>query len=117
MTVKEALEHVGPRLQGRHGPNPIPVAELRREAAPVGGFSEASVLPSDFCYNRTNAGVRPGHAPLFLYVKAGMYRYVGPNHPYTGPLMHQPKGEAERQIGEWQDGVLTLGRDGEDTRG
>ncbi len=44
---------------------------------------EGSILPSDLCYNSSNIGVRNGTNPdnkrLFIKVKRGVYKYVGPD--------------------------------------
>ena len=42
-------------------------------------IDEASILPSDLCYNSSNKGVEGNGKPrLFIKIKRGMYRYVGP---------------------------------------
>ncbi|XGW00951.1 MAG: hypothetical protein ACAF41_34705 (plasmid) [Leptolyngbya sp. BL-A-14] len=72
------------------------------------GTNPNSILPSDFCYNRWNAGIQLRN-PLFVRVGAGEYRYIGPAQPYTGLVFWRPKGEeADQVIGEWADGELTL---------
>ncbi len=100
MTIAEALEQAGRKLEERYGNGPIPVTELRQEAARLGGHQEESILPSDFCYNRTNLGISPAVKPLFIQEGRGHYRYVGANHPYSGPVFHKAKGQAERQVGD-----------------
>lgn len=43
---------------------------------------DGSILPSDVCYNSSNAGVRscasPWNKSFFIKIKRGLYRYVGP---------------------------------------
>lgn len=43
---------------------------------------ERSILPSDLCYNSSNAGIRKNTNPLnkklFMKVDKGLYKYVGP---------------------------------------
>jgi hypothetical protein len=91
LNVTETLERVGRRLQQHYGDKPIPRAELVQQVASECGCTEGSVLPSDHCYNRTNHGVGLRHKRLFLHVGRGLYRFVGENYPYTGPVHHYPK--------------------------
>ena len=45
---------------------------------------DGSILPSDVCYNSSNAGVRscasPWNKKFFVKIRRGLYRYVGPNY-------------------------------------
>ena len=107
LNVVETLERVGCRLQAEHGDQPIPRAELEEQVAQECGCVPGSVLPSDHCYNRTNDGIPADNIPMFIHEGAGLYRFVGPAYPYTGPLMHHPKGGQPRQVGEWVQGKLT----------
>jgi hypothetical protein len=109
MNVVETMERVGRRLQQHYGDQPIPRAEIVQQVADECGCAKGSVLPSDHCYNRTNNGIRLENAPMFLHVgdeRSGLYRFVGLNYPYTGPLYHYPKGGPPLQVGEWVAGQL-----------
>lgn len=65
----------------------------------------SSFLPQDYCYNRTNMGIKYNeHAHLFEYVEKDWYRLLGENFPYTGPIMHKPAGFVEIEVGMWENG-------------
>lgn len=56
--------------------------------------SEDSYIPSDYCYNKTNKGVKYDRQPhYFLHIVRGKYRYVGKNYQYNGNIEqhHQNK--------------------------
>jgi hypothetical protein len=109
LTVVEVLERVGRRLQMERGDEPIPRAELQSQVAQECGCAPESVMPSDHCYNRTNDGIRLNNTPMFIHEDHGRYRFVGRGYPYTGPLMHYPKGQPPRQVGQWMAGKLQYG--------
>lgn len=109
LNIVETMEDVSRRLQQHYGDDPIPRADIVQQTAAACGCTNDSVLPSDHCYNRTNNGIRLENTPMFLHVgdeRSGLYRFVGQNHPYTGPLHHYPKGGPPRQVGEWVAGRL-----------
>ena len=107
MTIIEALEQAGKELRVQFGEAPISGAELTRRAARLGGYQESSVLPSDFCYNRTNAGIPCPHQPMFVQEGRGRYRFVGLCYPYTGVMLHKLHGQPERIVGSWHEGNFT----------
>lgn len=54
--------------------------------------SEDSYIPSDYCYNRTNKGVKYDRQPhYFLHIGRGKYRYVGKNYLYKGNIEQYPQ--------------------------
>ena len=63
------------------------------------GTQRSSVIPSDYCYNIVNAGITFDHH-LFEYVEGSMYKVLGKNFPFVGPILW--KG---RKVGEWQEGL------------
>lgn len=66
-----------------------------------------SVIPSDYCYNRINDGIK-WDRHIFHYEK-NLYTYLGANFPYTGKIYHRRRGEkADEEIGEWKNGTKTL---------
>lgn len=107
MTTAEALEQVGQKLQAHFGDAPVPGAELTRQAALLCGYQESSVIPSDFCYNRTNSGIECPNQPLFVQEGRGQYRFVGLCYPYKGAMFHKPHGQPERVVGSWHEGDFT----------
>lgn len=78
--------------------------ELRKKY----GRNRASVIPSDYCYNRVNSGIEFGmESRLFIYVERNTYEYVGEGFPYTGLIYHKPKkSKSEIAVGEWINGEL-----------
>lgn len=69
------------------------------------GTNRTSVIPSDYCYNITNKGI-PFAYHQFESVGKALYRCLGLNYPYSGPITW--KGEV---VGMWEDGVFTLWKD------
>ena len=54
--------------------------------------SDGSYIPSDYCYNRTNEGIDYSKQPhYFLYLKRGIYKYVGKNYNFTGIVEQNPR--------------------------
>lgn len=109
MTIAEALEQIGQQLQTHYGDDPIPGSELKRRTAQLGGHRESSVLPSDFCYNRINAGIPSDNHPMFVHEGRGLYRFVGRSCAYTGLRWHKPQGGPERVVGRWLEGTFVPG--------
>ena len=71
------------------------------------GRNPTSIIPSDYCYNRLNNGINyEKYLHLFEYTDDKKYRYLGLNYPYTGKIMHKPKGGFEVVVGELRQGVL-----------
>ena len=73
--------------------------------------NEGSVIPSDYCYNRWNKGVsETKRLCLFEYIDTAdekKYRYLGTDYIYTGKVYHKAKGEVEKCVGEWVNGVFS----------
>lgn len=53
------------------------------------GTNPASVILSDYCYNRYNNGIS-FNKHLFEYVNRNSYKYIGEHYPYTGLIFHKP---------------------------
>jgi hypothetical protein len=45
---------------------------------------------------------------MFIHEGPGLYRFVGREHPYNGPLWWHPKRGESRVVGVWVGGKLTL---------
>lgn len=75
-----------------------------------GVYSEGSVLPSDYCYNRVNNGIADLTKPkLFEYVSPGKYKCWGENYPFNGDILSRPQGEVDEKIvGHCSQGVRKL---------
>lgn len=99
MTMAEALDQAGQELRGTDG-NEIKSSKLKKRAAELSGRKEGSIQPSDFCHNRINDGINlsedgarlpPYDRPVFLRVRRGFYKYVGPDYKYDGEVVHEPR--------------------------
>jgi hypothetical protein len=70
--------------------------------------NSSSIIPSDYCYNRTNKGVN-FNQHLFIRINRKEYKYLGENYPYIGRIYWKPKQETnELFVGEWEDGKYTF---------
>ena len=71
------------------------------------GCNPTSIIPSDYCYNRLNNGINyEKYLHLFEYTNTKQYRYLGLDYPYTGKIIHKPKGGYEVVVGELINGDL-----------
>jgi hypothetical protein len=67
----------------------------------------SSVVPTDYCYNMINKGKKfDFHLFESLSLNGGIFRFLGLNYPYTGPIYW--KGE---QVGSWKKGKYELWKD------
>lgn len=79
LSIPDAIDQVGSRLQQQYGDRPIPQEEIVDEVVRLTGWSRKSVMPRDFCYNLSNKGARPVEFCVFMYEENG-FRYVGRNY-------------------------------------
>jgi hypothetical protein len=107
----------GKNLQPRFGGELLTAKDIQREIERLskGKYKRGNILPADYCYNRINKARYSFRFPVFEWVERGKFRYLGPDYNYTGPVLWKPRGEAERQIGEWigewKSGVCCLWED------
>lgn len=86
-------------------------AEIKDRLITKFNTNRGSINPAYYCYNRYNKG-RAFNKNLFIYISRDAYRYVGENYPYTGQVLHRPKGaEDDFVVGEWDNGQLLLYKD------
>lgn len=72
------------------------------------GTNPSSIMLYDYCYNRINDGT-DFDKHIFQYISRGIYRYLGENYSFTGPIIHKPQGKkTEEVVGEWKNGVKML---------
>lgn len=72
------------------------------------GTKPGSVIPSDYCYNRINDGIR-FNKHIFQYIGRNRYKYLGEKYPYTGKIFHKPAGQDyELIVGEWNKGKKVI---------
>ena len=74
--LARAIKEAGERLQTQYGELPIPASVIRREAVRLGPFTEASIIPSDYCYNLINKDPNSFRYPVFVRVERSKYKYV-----------------------------------------
>lgn len=104
MTIYEQLIKACSRTEGRL----LTASAIKQSLVDQFVTNPASILPSDYCYNRWKHAV-PKPKPLFVRVGSGEYRYVAPNNPYTGLVFWRPKSATEDKVaGERVNGELRL---------
>jgi thermostable 8-oxoguanine DNA glycosylase len=65
------------------------------------GTKASSIILSDFCYNRINDGIK-FDKHIFQYFDHNKYKFLSENYPFTGLIIHKPKGaKNEFIVGEW----------------
>lgn len=106
--MAQVVDEAAGDLHSRYGKEGIPSDVLKREIERIGGYARESVLPSDYCYNVINRALYSFRHLMLVRVGRGRYEYVGPAHPYNGPVMWKPKQQTERQVGSWSGGVCRL---------
>lgn len=72
------------------------------------GTNSNSIIPSDYCYNRVNKGIKLDKPALFESLGKGQYKCLGLKYPYNGPIYHKAKGEDEILVGQCVNGVRTI---------
>lgn len=106
--MAQVVDEAAAELHAQYGNDGIPSDVLKREIERIGGYARDSVLPSDYCYNVINRASFSFRHMVLVRVGRGRYEYVGPAHPYTGPVTWKPKQEVERQVGSWSGGACRL---------
>lgn len=110
MTISEQLQTLTAELISRNGIGcEISSQELKALIDARFDTNFSSVIPSDYCYNRVNKGIAFLKYPrLFAYIGRGMYKCLGENYPYDGPVYAQPKGsKTEMIVGTWKNRSFT----------
>lgn len=104
MTAYEQIREV---MQGKNG-MVVTSAFIKNEVNKRFRVDIDSVIPSDFCYNRTNNGIRFSEDNrLFEYLGKGAYKYLGEKYPYSGKVYHKPqRSKSENVVGSWVNGNL-----------
>lgn len=62
------------------------------------GTNPLSLIPSDYCYNKVNKGIKFDHF-LFESLGQGRYKVLGIDYPYEGPIYWKKK-----HVGDWMKG-------------
>ena len=100
MNIYDQIKEV---LKGREGET-ITATEIRDEVSRKFGTNKGSIIPSDYCYNRDNDGIKHDKY-IFEFLDSNTYKFLGENYPYTGKIWHKPVNAKERVVGEWRNGV------------
>ncbi|TOG82165.1 hypothetical protein CGI93_17610 [Vibrio parahaemolyticus] len=97
-------------------------AEIKAMMAATHGTNPKSVLPADYCYNRTNFGIDKSGMlvrKFLIFLSGNQYRYVGFDYKFNGYVYQKPQGsKSENIVGYWNNGVYSrivdVGNDLED---
>lgn len=65
-----------------------------------------SVIPSDYCFNKLNADPSSFKLHRFEFTSDQKYKWLGPDHPYSGPIYWKSE-----QVGKWERGQCQLWKD------
>jgi len=79
--------------------------EVKRELKAKYCTNTRSILLSDYCYNRTNDGIR-FDKHIFEYICRNTYKYLGEDFPFTGKIYHKPIKQKVKEFGEWINGRM-----------
>lgn len=97
MTIYEQIKDT---LTDRIG-SILTASEIKNEVTSQYGTNANSIMPSDYCYNRFNSGIK-FHKHLFEYITTNHYRYLGEDFPFTGLIYHKPANQnIDFIVGEW----------------
>ena len=109
MTINEQMKTVVDEIISEYGLHyKISLKELYELLGARFGTNSGSVIPSDYCYNRTNKGIEFLKKPrLFSFLGDGTYECLGENYPFNGSVYTCEKGSSEEvEVGTWENGVF-----------
>ena len=109
MTINEQMRTVVNEIIAEYGLHyKIGLKELYELLSARFGTNSGSIIPSDYCYNRTNKGIEFSKKPrLFSFLGDGMYECLGENYPFNGSVYTCEKGATEDvEVGYWQNGIF-----------
>jgi len=79
----------------------VTASEIKHALKTKYGTNASSIIPSDYCYNRFNKGIR-FNKHIFEYIDHKTYKYLGENYLFTGLIFHKPANQDKDFIvGEW----------------
>jgi len=74
------------------------------------GYSETSILPPDYCYNRINDGLPDDKPTYFEFIEDNSYKCLGAGYKYNGDVWQRQRGRTKDQlVGCCVDGIRHLG--------
>lgn len=109
MTIEEQMVAVVDDIISEYGlHHKVSRVELYELLGTRYGRTSGSIIPSDYCYNRTNKGIEFLKKPrLFFFHGDGMYECLGENYPFSGAVYTRKKGESvDVEVGSWNNGVF-----------
>ena len=100
MTIYEQIKDLLKDNIGRF----VSTSEIKDALKLKYGTNASSIIPSDYCYNRINGGIK-FNKHIFQWLDHNTYRYLGEKYPFTGLIFHKPANQnIELIIGEWING-------------
>jgi len=100
VTIYEQIKNI---LNDRIG-STVTASEIKHALKAKFGTNASSIIPSDYCYNRINDGIK-FEKHIFEYIDHNIYKYLGERYPFTGLIFHKPTGQTNELIyGEWNNG-------------
>lgn len=113
MTINEMMtEEVNKIVKEFGQEHMITSGELKQIMFEKYGANKESIIPGDYCYNRTNKGVIGQEKPLLFEYAENRYRCLGSNYPYNGPVYHKSKETGiERIVGKCVNGKQIITED------
>ena len=109
MTIDEQMRTVVKEIVSEYGIRyKISLKEFYELLGARFGTNSGSVIPSDYCYNRTNKGIDFLKKPRLLnFLGDGIYECLGENYPFNGCVYTCEKGSTEEiEVGVWDNGVF-----------
>ncbi|HAS6350087.1 TPA: HNH endonuclease [Vibrio parahaemolyticus] len=107
MAILEQVEE----LLAKSGQEFFSSTEIKNLMAETYGTNPNSVLPPDYCYNRTNNGIDKSgmlKQKFLIRIESGQYRYVGFDYKFNGYVYQKPHGsKVETIVGFWKDGIYS----------
>jgi len=104
MTIYEQIKDT---LTDRKG-SILTASEIKDLVTVQYGTNANSIIPSDYCYNRFNSGIK-FNKHLFEYIDTNHYQYLGEDFPFTGLIYHKSANQNFYFIiGEWIAGRKIL---------
>ena len=109
MTIKEQVAFTIENLINEYGTHhKVSRQELLELLESTFGTNRKSVIPSDYCYNRTNKGIEFSKSTrLLLFLGDGMYECLGENYNFNGDVYTREKGsKVDVVVGTWKEGIF-----------
>ncbi len=109
-TIAEMVVEIADSIAAKHGTDYIITTAEWNSIVAANGINPKSAYPTDYCYNRINAGVISLERPaLFEYISRGKFYCRGSRYSYCGDIYQKPVGSNEDiKVGYCDKGVRML---------